>query len=116
MALATFTPVIDPSPGTSVSQEIALNKASFGDGYTQAGPQGLNHVRQTVELRWDALTRAQMDALKSFFEGRQGYKPFYYQPPSFAGVLKWTCEKWTSVSGVPCTFQATLIQSFTNQA
>ena len=113
MPLPTFTPEVAPSPGTQRAPEIALNKSSFGDGYTQASPKGLNHIRQTLVLKWTVLTPAQMLALENFFVERGGYKPFYYAHSSDGVTRKWTCETWSASTGSPCTFTATLRQDFT---
>jgi len=112
MALPTFKPDVAPSPGTGHNPEISLRKADFGDGYTQASPQGLNHIRQIVSLKWDGLTLDQMDQLRAFFEERGGYKSFWYQPYGFTTLMKWTCEEWSGVAGAPWTFTAKLTQSF----
>ena len=96
--------------------QLALNKAEFGDGYTQASPKGLNHVRHTVELNWAGVAPDQLATLRTFFEGRGGYMAFWYQPPGFTASRKWTCETWTGSSSAPCTFSATLVESFTNES
>jgi phage-related protein len=116
MALTTFVPTISPSPGTQTEVQLALNKSEFGDGYTQAGPKGLNHIRHSVQLKWDGLTLVQLTSLRSFMEARGGYQSFYYQPPGFSSVLKWTCDAWSMSASSPYTFSSTLTQSFTNEA
>lgn len=116
MPLVTFTPSIAPSPGTSHKPKITLNEAEFGDGYTQSSPKGLNHIRQIVSLRWDGLTETQIAELKSFFESRGGYRPFYFQPRGYATRLKWTCSDWSFSDSSPWTFSAELKQSFVTEA
>jgi phage-related protein len=116
MSLTTFTPPIGPSPGTQSAVQLALNKAEFGDGYTQASPRGLNHIRHSVELSWAGVTPDQLATLRSFFEGRGGYQSFWYQPPGFTALRKWTCDTWASTSSTPSTFSATLVESFTNES
>ena len=113
MALPTFNPPIAPSPGQAQEPRIQLRKAEFGDGYTQASPRGLNHIRQVVTLRWDGLTSDQMQELRTFFEGRAGYRVFLYQPHGFTEPLKWTCEEWNVQDGPPWRFTAQLVQTFT---
>lgn len=112
MPLPTFNPSVKPSPGTGHAPEINLREAPFGDGYTQASPQGLNHIRQVVQLKWDGIDLPTMQSLRSFFEERGGYKPFYYTPYGFTGTMKWTCKEWSGVAGSPWTFTAKLKQSF----
>src|SRR5690606_11010776 len=116
MTIPTFNPAVAPSPGTQRTPEIALNKASFGDGYTQASPKGLNHIRRVLTLKWDGLAPDEGLALESFFAERGGYKPFWYEHHSDGVRRKWTCESWSGVSGTPNTFTATLKEDFSNVA
>lgn len=112
MALATFAPSIAPSPGTQRSVEVSLVQANFGDGYVQASPKGLNHIRRSLSLKWDGLTPGQVSELETFFVTQGGYKPFYYQHPSDSVMRKWTCDSWSSSISAPLTFSATLKEDF----
>lgn len=115
MALPTFTPPIGPSPGTAFKPQIKILEAEFGDGYSQPTPDGLNNVRETVELKWDALTQAQMNTINNFFVARKGAQPFYYKPSGVSTTLKWTCKEWSrSFNDGVWQFNATLVQSFSN--
>ncbi|MFA9261793.1 MAG: phage tail protein [Undibacterium sp.] len=96
MALSTFTPPVAQSPGMSLRTDLKLLEAEFGDGYTQSGPDGLNYIRDTVSISWDALTDAQRTTINSFFRGLGGHTPFYYQPPGYTAAVKWTCKMWDS--------------------
>lgn len=113
MPLATFNPEIDPSPGTTMTPTIALNESSFGDGYTQASPKGLNHIRRSLSLKWTVLTPDQAADLDAFFMGQGGYLSFYYTHPADGVARKWTCKEWSRTFGAPFQFQATLVESFT---
>lgn len=115
MPLETFSPSIAPSPGTSHKPRVDVLAAEFGDGYSQAAPRGLNHIKQSISLRWDGLTDTQMVELRTFFEGRGGYRPFYYQPRGFATQLKWTCREWSISDAAPWRLEAKFEQSFTNE-
>lgn len=113
MPLPTFTPSVAPSPGATRKPELNLITPEFGDGYTLALPNGLNHIRDVVSLNWDVITLTQLQELEGFFRERGGYKPFWFQPYGFAAPVKWTCQEWTSTTQAPHTFSATLRQSFT---
>jgi phage-related protein len=118
MPLPTFTPPIGPTPGTAHKPKVNLLKAEFGDGYSQSTPKGINHIRRTCSLKWDALTLDQMHELAEFFERMGGSQPFYYQPHGARSPVKWTCEDWShpqAQDGV-WTFTAELVQSFSNAA
>lgn len=112
MALVTFNPPIAPSPGTRHAPKISVNRADFGDGYTQTSPSGLNHIRHEITLRWDGLTGAQYLTIRDFFETQGGYRPFWYQPRGFSEPQKWTAPAWSGADASPWNFEATLEQWF----
>lgn len=115
MPLTTFDPTPKPSPGTALTQQIKILEAEFGDGYTQATPDGINHIRQQVELKWDALTESQMQVIIGFFVARRAVEAFYYQPAGEVSPLKWTCKEWSrSTENGIWKVQAKFMQSFTN--
>jgi len=113
MALTTFAPDPAPGPFPVITPEIRVRRAEFGDGYTQTSADGLNHIRQTVELTWDALSLIQKNQLEAFFVARGGYQSFYYTPFGFAAPVKWTCGDWSWSGTAPFTFRAVLRESFT---
>lgn len=115
MALPTFTPPDNPSPGTTETHAPSIIRADFGDGYTQAAPAGLNSDRAEIEATWEILTPAERDQLVAFFTERGGYAPFYYRFPWHADTRKWTVEKWSEalVAGSYHRITATFRQSFT---
>lgn len=115
MTLPTFNPDPRPTPGTAVSNNVALRTTQFGDGYTQSVPVGLNHVSKRVTLTWGALTLSQAQALDDFFVERGGYKYFYYTLRGESTPRKWRCEKWSFTDGAPSNSTADLIEVFTNQ-
>jgi phage-related protein len=112
MAFLTFAPTVAPSSGGSIKPQIKLLKAEFGDGYSQAVPDGINYIRKMVELKWDGLTLAQKDYIEGFFETHGGYKTFLYQPFGISSLKKWTCSEWSVSPGVPWSMAAKLEESF----
>ncbi|MDY8111158.1 phage tail protein [Fulvimarina sp. 2208YS6-2-32] len=115
MALPTFTPPCNPSPGTTETHEPKVLRAEFGDGYTQATADGINHDRADLEATWEILTPDERDEMVTFFKARGGYAPFFYKFPWHAEALKWTVARWTEtiVSGSYHRMTATFRQSFT---
>lgn len=116
MALKTFRPPVGPSPGTNFKPQVKLLEAEFGDGYSQPTPDGINHIRETVELKWDGLAECEMHAINDFFKERKGSDAFYYKPAGFSKPLKWTCKEWTrDLSDGVWRMSATFVESFTAQ-
>ncbi|NIH77431.1 phage-related protein [Ochrobactrum sp. P20RRXII] len=114
MSLFTFDPPIGPSPGVGHGREVKLLEAEFGEGYSQSTPKGLNHIRKSLDLKWEALTLSQRDEIEDFLIDHKGNTPFYYRPYGERFALKWTCKEWSSTpDGGVWVFSATFVQSFT---
>lgn len=95
MPYSTFNPVIAPSPGTSDKTSVKKLQAEFGDGYSQAVPDGLNSIRREITVDWDMLTPTDAATIIDFFRARGGVEPFYWTPSDETTALKWICESWT---------------------
>lgn len=114
--MLTFRPTIGPSPGTAFNPEIKLLEVAFGDGYTQSTPNGLNHIKDTVSLKWDALTYEQMVEIYGFFMRHRGNKTFYYKPFGYDETGKWYCKEFSrSTDDGIWSVSAKLVESFTNE-
>lgn len=112
MPFDTFTPPVQQSPGTKMSPEVKVLSASFGDGYTQEAPDGMNSIRQVATLNWAVLLESQAQAIYDFFEAHKGTIPFYYALRD--GVTrKWTCKQYERLWDAPNTITATFRESFT---
>ncbi len=116
MAIPTFDPPIDPTPGLSRKTNYKLLKAEFGDGYTQTTRDGINHRRRQITLAWEALTDCQAWEISDFLEERGGDLDFYYTPPRESVPVKWKCEEWEDTVNADGTrkISATFQQSFSN--
>tara|TARA_R110002020_G_scaffold61270_2_gene165020 strand:+ start:1231 stop:1587 length:357 start_codon:yes stop_codon:yes gene_type:complete len=114
MALPTFAPPLTPSIGLTDKPEIKVNRADFGDGYSQASPAGLNHIRRVITLKWNVLALDEAQAIEAFFKARRGTDPFTYRIPREASATKWTCEDWNTSrdTGGFVSIEATFRESF----
>ncbi|WP_075214459.1 phage tail protein [Mongoliimonas terrestris] len=115
--LQTFNPPVAPSVGGTVKPKVKVLKSEFGDGYTQRTRDGLNHIRQTVELVWSVLTRDEANQIIGFLHEHGGTTPFLW---SYFGDTerKWTCDDWstTPISGGYWSVTAKLEQDFSLQS
>jgi phage-related protein len=111
MPFDTFTPPVPQSPGTKMSPEIKTLEASFGDGYTQGSPDGVQNVREVASLNWAVLLEDQADAIYSFLKAHKGSIPFYYALRDGV-VRKWTCKEFSRLWDTPNTITATFRESF----
>jgi phage-related protein len=113
MSMPTFNPPIAPSVGAKITREVRLLEASFGDGYTQVARDGTNHIRQSYELTWEALSADQAGAIITFLDQQGGDMAFLYTLPGKA-QMRFTCKQYqeTLTSGGWHSVTATLKQSF----
>lgn len=111
----TFYPPLPPAPGTSMTPAIKLLVAEFGDSYEQTTPDGINHIRDKISLRWEDVHPADAIEIETFLRAKQGYLPFYYTPSDDLSPILWTCKVWSysrNRSGFR-TLSAEFVQSFT---
>lgn len=111
MALRTFTPPVRQSPGTKIKPTVKKLSAEFGDGYTQESPDGINNVRDNVDLVWDTLLPDQAKAMEIFMKEHKGVIPFYYDVDE-GEMRRWKCEVWDRTRGSPFSFSATFVEYF----
>lgn len=71
-----------------------VNRASFGDGYSQRSKKGPNSVAEKVRVRWQ-LPAADIDQIEAFLRDHAGVTAFEFQLPGSERVQLWTCEKWS---------------------
>ena len=93
MAAQTFPATSPPHVGSSKDVKMRLLKNTMGDGYVQAGSDGLNPQMSTHSLVWDTEDVATVDAMVLFLEQHLGYIPFLFTPPGEAEQL-FTAETW----------------------
>jgi len=111
MAFDTFVPPLAPSPGTKMAPEVKILSASFGDGYTQEAPDGLNNIRMVATVTWSFLLPDQADTIFGFLTAHKGSGPFYYALRD--GVMrKWTCKQFERLWDTPNSVTATFRESF----
>jgi phage-related protein len=94
MALTTFSPTENPSSPIDVQVQPRILIAQFGDGYEQRTGDGINTMRQIVNLRWDKIRVAVSDVIIAFFEARAGVEAFYYTLPGSGSQKKYKCSAW----------------------
>ena len=110
MTYPVFEPPVRPKT-TSSSIEIKTKSNSFGDGYEQSVADGINAVREKLELSWPVLTFDQASQIHEFLKARKGL-PFTWAQPG-EDAQTWRCVKWTRPfdRGV-CSMSAELTEVF----
>lgn len=88
-----------------------VNRAQFGDGYSQAVPDGINHTTQEWPLTF-AGHEADMQALVDFLAAHVG-RSFQWKP-LLGPIALWQCDSWQpkDEGGGWFTVTATFQQTF----
>ncbi|WP_075219456.1 phage tail protein [Acuticoccus yangtzensis] len=94
MPIPTFTPPVPPSEGSALNTQPKLLIAEFGDGYTQATADGLNHIKREFRATWSQVHALHADEIEAFFTARGGYEPFRWTLPDETTPRKWVCRRW----------------------
>jgi len=92
-----FNPPKDPSVGSKPAVKFRVRKISYGDGYTEKAPHGLNSKTEMLTVVWQSLTAAEKDQITDFFDERRGAEAFRYTFPGQATEKLWTCEEYEPV-------------------
>ncbi|MEJ2766982.1 phage tail protein [Photobacterium sp. MCCC 1A19761] len=83
-----------PVRGGKIDEEPRVQKLSFGDGYEQRSPNGINHQLQkfsyTFRYRHEEIT-----SIRQFLFERGGVEPFIIYPTDEPYPTKVICEKWS---------------------
>lgn len=88
---------VPPSLSVPKSVKPKTRIAKFGDNYSQRSPDGLNFIRRSWSLTWDALTEDEKDTIVEFFEEQGGYKAFNWIPPNEVTERLVCCPEWDEV-------------------
>jgi phage-related protein len=111
--MTTFTIV----PATAqLTKRPKILAASFGDGYTQRTPNGLNSNPASWQLTFNFRTLAASQAFLAFLDALGGTAAFTWTARGEAVAKRWTCKEY-GVSEAPGAIwrgSATFEQDFGN--
>jgi len=85
------------SPGTGLEEEPRVARTSFGDGYEECAPAGLNPLRQRWTLNFRAVEKSVGDDIVAFLRARVGalgIEPFDWAPLWATGTIRVRCARW----------------------
>lgn len=89
MASPTFAPPTPPQLGTSRQTDQAVLTADFADGYEQVTEDGLNSIRDTIPMTWNALTVDDAELVEVFWRSVGKAKAFWFTPADKLVASKW---------------------------
>lgn len=79
--MADTFPAINPDTKSKRSRSGRALVADFGDGYSQAGPDGINNVVEGWDLSFENYPISEVTTLVDFFNTQNSVKSFYWTPP-----------------------------------
>ncbi len=82
-------PSYPPDIESQRSSTFSVLTVSFGDGYSQRKPQGINSVKDSYTLTWTGLNRTKYDDLYGFLFDTKGVTAFYWTPSQSETQSKW---------------------------
>jgi len=89
--METFT--FQPDANAEVSKAPDLATATFGDGYEQIRPRGLNHNLKRYTLVFSG-TEQRVKQIDDFLDRHGGYKSFMWKPYGSNSSAKFKCKEW----------------------
>lgn len=111
---------ISPSYGSSCDEEARVAETSFGDGYAQVAPDGINSVARVWPLTFKNRSHDVVKAVRDFLRGTYPYFSdrapsdyFFWTPPApdDEAEVKVRCTVWKltfdeyDVATLTCTFK-----------
>lgn len=91
--------VVNPDRGYSRSNEPQVFVAEFGDGYEQRVANGINNIKQKLEVGFVNRPKDEIDDIVAFFESKKGATAFNFTIADTNGgsnedTVKVVCESW----------------------
>lgn len=87
------------SPGSSVDETPRLRTASFGDGYEQRAPDGINNLVQKQQLQFNDVADEVAADMVAFLRAHKDGSTFDYVPLWETVASKWKCTSWKRTLG-----------------
>ncbi len=102
--------VAEPSGETA----FAVDKAQYGDGYSQTAASGINNAQDTWTLDFEGhRITDELAAIEAFLRAKCGATSFYWTPPNGAlGLYRCTTLKRTDLSDGWMRLSVTFEQNF----
>lgn len=95
--MATPFPNIPVSQASSIEADLNLNRVSFGGGYEQVVPMGINYNRERWNVQWNALTLTQYNSVLAFLQSVANGSIITWTPPFQAAQKKFRLDGGWSV-------------------
>lgn len=86
----TFTPISPPDySDNAITETPRVRSVSFGDGYKQNAPDGLNANDATATFTWSNVSDTEKAYLLNFYRSHIGATFYWNAPGDIIGSGKW---------------------------
>lgn len=90
------------SGGTALTEEPRFAETSFGDGYKERAPDGLNPITQRWQVQFRGIDHQAADDIVAFFRARvspiSGFEAFDWTPLWHTEEIRVVCKSWNRTS------------------
>jgi len=102
--MSTFT--WPPSYNSSITEQPAVNSATFGDGYSQDVADGINNLKKMWSLQFNNIKPTDAVNIRAFLKALGGTTAFDWTDPD-GETGRYLCRAW------PRSFPTGALQNFT---
>ena len=100
---------------SSRKRKYSVRKAAFGNGYSQAAPDGINYIKDVWNVTFEMLTQAERDAFVVTLDSLGSWDYFTWQSFGDSASKRWLVSEdgWSeSTTGLYFTITMTLEQTY----
>lgn len=89
-----------PDKGLPKNSTPKIHLATFGDGYEQRIPDGINSLKETLEVSFNNRPIEEVDRLQALFESLKGVTPINFTIPDSEAIggernILVVCTSWS---------------------
>tara|TARA_R100000231_G_scaffold86790_1_gene65890 strand:- start:7958 stop:8344 length:387 start_codon:yes stop_codon:yes gene_type:complete len=94
--ISGFSAPVSVDKGFQRSSTPNINSISFGDGFEQRIANGINNLRQVMNVTFNTRPKAEIDDLVAFFESLGGVSKFemIIDDTNGSETIKVVCKSW----------------------
>lgn len=86
------------SQASAGAQSYRWNVNSYGGGYEQRTPDGINYQTRTWTVGFEDLNATELQTVMTFLDNAGTGQYFTWTPPGYAVALKWVLEGEISIN------------------
>lgn len=107
-----FFQIASPDHGATLNLEPRVRTTSFGDGYNQEVPDGINDLVEKWDVSFSNRQKSIIDSIDTFFRENRGVAFDWSNPDGV--IIKVKCRAWSKTvnHSMDSSMTATFVQDF----